>query len=119
LHHHSTRFVRIPAVLGQWDGPPPPGGVSRAADNVNRRTRGRTIDIKTIGIDLGKTVCDAVAMDGRGQVLARRRLPRPQLVLWLANLPPCRIGMAASCGAHRLARRLAALGHAVKLMPAQ
>jgi hypothetical protein len=26
---------------------------------------------------------------------------------------------AASCGAHHLARRLAALGHAVKLMPAQ
>jgi transposase len=40
-------------------------------------------------------------------------------VLWLANLPPCRIGMEASCGAHHLARRLAALGHAVKLMPAQ
>jgi transposase len=40
-------------------------------------------------------------------------------VLWLANLPPCRIGMEASCGAHHLAHRLAALGHAVKLMPAQ
>jgi hypothetical protein len=39
------------------------------------------MDIKTIGIDLGKTACDAVAMDGRGHVLARRRLPRPQLVL--------------------------------------
>ena len=52
------------------------------------------MDIKTIGIDLGKAACDAVAMDGRGAVLARRRRPRPQLVLWLANLPPCRIGMA-------------------------
>jgi transposase len=77
------------------------------------------MDIKTIGIDLGKTVCDAVAMDGRGKVLARRRLARGALVRWLANLPPCRIGMEASCGAHHLARRLVELGHDVRLMPAQ
>jgi transposase len=75
--------------------------------------------INTIGIDLGKTACDAVAMDGRGKVLTRRRLTRPRLVRWLANLPPCRVGMEASCGAHHLARRLAAQGHEVKLMPAQ
>jgi transposase len=75
--------------------------------------------IKDIGIDLGKTVCDAVAMDARGKVLARRRLSRGKLVRWLANLPPCRIGMEASCGAHHLARRLAELGHEVCLMPAQ
>jgi predicted NBD/HSP70 family sugar kinase len=43
------------------------------------------MDIKTIGIDLGKTVCDAVAMDGSGKVLARRRLTRPKVALWLAN----------------------------------
>jgi transposase len=77
------------------------------------------MDIKTIGIDLGKTACDVVAMDGGGKVVARRRLARPQLVRWLANLAPCRIGMEASCGAHHLARRLAAQGHDVRLMPAQ
>jgi transposase len=77
------------------------------------------MDIKTIGIDLGKSACDIVAMDGRGKVLRRRRLMRPQLVRWLANLAPCRIGMEASCGAHHLARRLSELGHEVKLMPAQ
>ena len=77
------------------------------------------MDIKTIGIDLGKTACDVVAMDGGGKVVARRRLARPQLVRWLANLAPCRIGMEASCGAHHLARRLAAQGHEVRLMAAQ
>jgi transposase len=40
-------------------------------------------------------------------------------VPWLANLPPARIGLEASCGAHHLARRLAEFGHEVKLMPAQ
>ena len=77
------------------------------------------MDIKTIGIDLGKTACDVVAMDGRGKVFSRRPLTRPQLVRWLANLPPCGIGMEASCGAHHLARRLAAQGHDARLMPAQ
>jgi transposase len=77
------------------------------------------MSIKTIGIDLGKTACDVVAMDGRGKVVARRRLMRPRLVAWLANLPPAQIGLEASCGAHHLARRLTELGHDVKLMPAQ
>ena len=76
------------------------------------------MQIKTIGIDLGKTACDVAAMEGRGKVVSRRRLSRARLVAWLANLPPARIGLEASCGAHHLARRLAALGHEVKLMPA-
>ena len=76
------------------------------------------MSITTIGIDLGKTACDVVAMDGRGKVVARRRLSRAKLVAWLANLPPARIGLEASCGAHQLARRLTELGHEVKLMPA-
>src|SRR5919108_2658494 len=58
-------------------------------------------------------------MDGRGQVVLRRRLARAKLVAWLANLPPARLGMEASCGAHHLARRLRELGHDVRLMPAQ
>lgn len=77
------------------------------------------MQIKTIGIDLGKTACDVVARDGRGKVVARRRLSRARLVTWLATLPPARVGMAASCGAHHLARRLSELGHEVRLMPAQ
>jgi transposase len=77
------------------------------------------MQINTIGIDLGKTACDVVAMDRRGKVVARRRLTRPKLITWLANLPPCLLGMEASCGAHHLARRLSARGHEVRLMPAQ
>lgn len=77
------------------------------------------MSIKTIGIDLGKTACDVVAMDARGKVVSRRRLSRIKLLAWLANAPPCRIGMEASCGAHHLARRLSELGHDAKLMPAQ
>jgi transposase len=37
----------------------------------------------------------------------------------LANMPPCLIGMEACVGAHHLSRRLQALGHDARLMPAQ
>lgn len=37
----------------------------------------------------------------------------------MANLPPCLIGVEACAGAHHLDRRLVALGHDVRLIPAQ
>ncbi len=76
--------------------------------------------IKTIGIDLGKTVFVAVALDGRGRLVgSAQRYGRTGLVRWLANLPPCLIGMEASSGAHHLARTLQGQGHAVRLLPGQ
>ena len=37
----------------------------------------------------------------------------------LANMPPCLIGMEACVGAHHLSRKLKALGHDARLMPAK
>jgi transposase len=37
----------------------------------------------------------------------------------LVNLPPCLIGMEASCGCHHVGRRLLEFGHDVRLIPAQ
>jgi transposase len=37
----------------------------------------------------------------------------------LANMAPCLVGMEACVGAHHLSRQLLALGHDVKLVPAQ
>lgn len=76
------------------------------------------MQIRTIGIDLGKAACDVAAIGGCGRVVARRRLARTKLVPWLADLPPAGIGMEASC-AHHLVRRLNELGHDVRLMPAR
>jgi transposase len=76
--------------------------------------------IKTIGIDLGKTVFVAAALDGGGKLVGpARRHTRKTLVTWLANLPPCLLGMEASSGAHHLARTLQAQGHTVRLLPGQ
>jgi transposase len=37
----------------------------------------------------------------------------------LAGMPPCLIGMEACVGAHHLSRKLQALGHDARLMPAK
>jgi transposase len=48
----------------------------------------------------------------------RQEWSRGQVEVRLANLPPCLIGMEACVGAHHLSRKLKALGHDARLMPA-
>ena len=75
--------------------------------------------IHTIGIDLGKTVFHLIGMDAHGKIVTRKRMSRPQLLAYMANVPQCLIGMEASCGAHFLGRELQKHGHQVRLIPAQ
>lgn len=75
--------------------------------------------IATIGIDLGKTTFHLIGMDARGRIVLRRKITRGQLLPCLANVPVCLIGMEACAGAHHVGRQLAALGHDVRLLPAQ
>jgi transposase len=70
-----------------------------------------TMNIRTIGIDLGKTVFHIVGLDQPGNVVMKKRLSRSQLLRQLANTPPCLIGMEACCGAHQLGAALVAQGH--------
>ena len=75
--------------------------------------------IAVIGIDIGKNVFHLIGVDSRGAIVVKRKLSRSQLESFLANLPPCLIGMEACVGAHHLSRRLIALGHDARLMPAK
>ncbi len=75
--------------------------------------------ISTIGIDLGKNSFHLVGQDERGAIVLRIKLSRSQLSQRLANIPPCPIGMEACAGAHHIGRQLRALGHDVRLIPAQ
>jgi transposase len=77
------------------------------------------MEIRTLGIDLGKTSFHVVGLDHRGHIVVRRRLSRAQLMRFVAQLPPCLVGMEACCGAHYLGRTLSAAGHDVCLMPPQ
>jgi len=73
----------------------------------------------TIGIDLGKNTFHLVGLDRRGAIVSQLKLSRGQLERRLANVPPCLIGMEACSGSHHIGRRLTALGHDVRLIPAQ
>jgi transposase len=75
--------------------------------------------IATLGIDLGKNTFHLVGQDQRGAIVLRLKLSRTQLTQRLANIPPCLIGMEACAGAHHIGRQLQALGHDVRLIPAQ
>src|SRR3954465_15254995 len=75
--------------------------------------------IAVIGIDIGKNSFHIVGQDRRGALVLRQKWSRGQVEARLANLPPCLIGMAACTGAHHLSRKLNALGHHARLMPAR
>src|SRR5579859_5031175 len=77
------------------------------------------MEIRTIGIDLGKSVFHLVGLDERGSIVAKKHFSRGQLLTYTANLPSCLIGMEACCGAHFLGALLVRQGHRVRLIPAQ
>ncbi len=77
------------------------------------------MEVTTIGLDLAKHVFQVHGVDASGSVVLRRRLRRREVQAFFARLKPCLIGMEACATAHYWARELRALGHEVRLMPAQ
>ena len=56
------------------------------------------MQIKSIGIDLGKTTFHLIALGSRSQVVTRKKFSRAQLLVYTANLPASLIGMEAGVG---------------------
>ena len=75
--------------------------------------------IAVVGIDIGKNSFHVVGLDERGAIVLRQKWSRGQMGSRFANMPPCLVGMEACVGAHHLSRRLKALGHDARLMPAK
>jgi transposase len=75
--------------------------------------------IATIGIDIGKNTFHLVGFDQRGAIVLQLKTSRAQLERRLANVPHCVVGMEACSGSHHIGRQLKALGHDVRLIPAQ
>jgi transposase len=76
-------------------------------------------EITTIGLDLAKHVFQVHGIDASGAPVVRKRLRRSEVLTFFARLPSCLIGLEACATAHYWARELRALGHEVRLMPAQ
>ena len=75
--------------------------------------------IAVAGIDIGKNSFHVIGLDKRGAIVLRQKWSRGQVEARLANTPPRLIGMEACVGAHHLSRKLQALGHDARLMPAK
>jgi transposase len=76
-------------------------------------------NVTTIGLDIAKNVFQVHGVDADGAVIVRQRLTRGRMLKFFAKLPACLIGIEACASSHYWARELVALGHNVKLMPAQ
>ena len=49
--------------------------------------------ITTIGIDLAKSVFQVHGVDEYGRTVLRKQLKRAQVAEFMANLPPCLVGI--------------------------
>lgn len=75
--------------------------------------------ISTVGLDLAKSVFQVHAVDPQGSIVAKRKLRRADVLAYFQKLPSCIVGMEACGTAHHWARQIQALGHTVRLVPAQ
>jgi transposase len=77
------------------------------------------MEITRIGLDTSKQVFTLHGVDAAGRVVLRRELRRAQLEGFFGKLAPSEVALEACGGSHHWGRRLAALGHRVRLIPAQ
>jgi transposase len=75
--------------------------------------------VTTIGLDIAKSAFQVHGVSADGEVLIRRRPTRGRMLPFFAKLPRCLVGIEACNNSHYSARELTALGHDVKLIPAQ
>jgi transposase len=72
--------------------------------------------VSIVGMDLGKNVFQVHGVDETGRIAVQRKLPRADVLSWLASHQQCLVGMEAGAAAHYGAREIAELGHEVRLM---
>ena len=77
------------------------------------------MQIRAVGIDLGKTTFHLVALGASGNVLVKKKFTQKQLLAFTANMQTSLIGLEACSGAHFLGRALKQQGHDVRLIAAQ
>ncbi|WP_108663906.1 IS110 family transposase [Acuticoccus kandeliae] len=71
------------------------------------------------GVDLGKNVFHVVGLDADGAVIQRAKFRRETLLAFFEQVSKVIVGMEACPGSQWLARKLEAMGHRVRIVPAQ
>ncbi|TCA41489.1 IS110 family transposase [Rhizobium pisi] len=75
--------------------------------------------IATIGLDIAKQVFQVHGADAQGATLFNRKLRRSEVRPFFEKLSPCTVAMEACGSAHYWGREISALGHEVRILPAQ
>ena len=75
--------------------------------------------LKRIGLDTSKAVFTLHGVDQDETVVLRRNIRRTDLEAFFTKLPPTVVALEACGGSHHWGRRLASLGHTVRLIPPQ
>src|SRR5499427_4212482 len=89
------------------------------SDRISSEWEPSMSEITTIGLDLAKHVFQVHGIDAQGTTVLRKRLRRGQVLAFFSRIPRCVVGLEACATGHYWARELGALGHEVRLMPAQ
>lgn len=77
------------------------------------------MEVSTIGIDIAKRIFQLHGVDKNGKTILKKKLMRDQVLIFMANVPKCLVGIEACGGANHWAREITKLGHEVKLMAPQ
>src|ERR1700721_86470 len=77
------------------------------------------MQIRSGGLDLGKTTFHLVALGASVKVLVQKKFTQKHLLAFTANMQTSLIGLEACSGAHFLGRALRQQGHDVRLIAAQ
>lgn len=75
--------------------------------------------VSLIGIDIAKSVFHLHGADALGKTVLKRRFTRLQLIRELGKMSKSTVVMEACSGSNFLAKKFQAMGHEVKLIPAQ
>jgi transposase len=76
-------------------------------------------EITRVAMDTSKSVFTIHAVDAQRRPVVRRNVRRREVVPYFETLPPVEVVMEACGGSHHWARVLTAMGHRVRLIPAQ
>lgn len=76
-------------------------------------------EITRVAIDTSKAVFTIHAVDARDRPVVRRNLRRQDVVGFFEKLPPVEVAIEACAASHHWGRTLQAMGHRVRLIPAQ
>jgi transposase len=58
------------------------------------------MEVTTIGIDIAKRIFQLHGVNKNGKTVLKKRLMRDQVLVFMANMPKCLVGMEACGGAN-------------------